>query len=280
MQRIGSVLRRNIAQKDPHSRPFALLGQAPSLRTLHPMTPSQVLRWYIAQGVDDCVAEHTLDRTRAAPVRFLAPVESPLPVADSSAHLALQAASLADLQALMQSYDGCALKRSCQSTVFGDGNPAARLMIVGEAPGADEDRLGLPFVGASGRLLDSMLAGIGLDRGQVYISNVVPWRPPGNRKPEPAEVELCLPFIRRQIELVDPALLLLLGGAASASLLARSDSISRLRGQWLEYTSHGLARPIPALPTFHPAFLLRTPLQKREAWRDLLAVRQRLDQLG
>jgi len=196
-----------------------------------------------------------------------------------AAHLALAAESLAELKAAMESYEGCALKRTCQSTVFADGNPAARLMIVGEAPGADEDRLGLPFVGASGRLLDSMLAAIGLDRGSVYISNVVPWRPPGNRKPEPAEIELCLPFITRHIELVDPALLLLLGGAAASALLARSDSISRLRGHWIDYSSKRLPHPIPAMPSFHPAYLLRTPAHKREAWRDLLAVKQRLDQL-
>jgi DNA polymerase len=176
----------------------------------------------------------------------------------------------------MQDYDGCALKRTCQNLVFADGNPKARLMIIGEAPGADEDRLGLPFVGASGKLLDQMLAAIGLDRGQVYIANIVPWRPPGNRKPELNEVELCLPFIRRQIELVGPEALLLLGGSPASALLERTDPITRLRGTWINYSPPELAKPIPALPTFHPAYLLRTPAQKREAWHDLLAVKQRL----
>jgi DNA polymerase len=177
----------------------------------------------------------------------------------------------------MESYEGCSLKRTCQRTVFADGDASARLMIVGEAPGADEDRLGLPFVGASGKLLDRMLNAIGLERSKVYITKVSPWRPPGNRKPEPAEIELCLPFITRHIELVDPAILLLLGGAAISALLARTDSVTRLRGSFIDYASPRLAAPIPAMPTFHPAYLLRTPLQKREVWRDLLMIRQRLD---
>jgi uracil-DNA glycosylase family 4 len=238
--------------------------------------PAQLLRWYAAAGVDECIGERAVDRyaqpakaaIRAAPATPAEP--------SSSAHLALAANSLDELKAAMLAYDGCALKRTCQSTVFADGNPEAKLMIIGEAPGADEDRLGLPFVGASGKLLDAMLAAIGLDRGSVYICNVVPWRPPGNRKPEPAEVELCLPFVTRQIELVDPALLLLLGGAPTAALLARTDSITRLRGHWIDYQSKRLSHPIPALPTFHPAYLLRTPAHKKEAWRDMLAVQQRL----
>jgi len=180
----------------------------------------------------------------------------------------------------MEAYDGCALKRTAQRTVFADGNPQAAVMLVGEAPGADEDQQGLPFVGASGQLLNRMLASIGLDRSSVYITNVVPWRPPGNRKPEPGEVELCLPFIQRHIELVDPQCLVLLGGAAVAALLARQDAISRLRGRWMDYATPRLPRPIPAMPTYHPAYLLRTPLQKREAWRDFLAVRKRLDGIG
>jgi DNA polymerase len=177
----------------------------------------------------------------------------------------------------MEAYDGCALKRTCRRTVFADGNPQAAVMLVGEAPGADEDQQGLPFVGASGQLLDRMLASIGLDRTSVYITNVVPWRPPGNRKPEPAEVEVCLPFLQRHIELVAPQILILLGGAAVAGLLARTDPISRLRGRWIDYASPRLARPVPAMPTYHPAYLLRTPLQKRDVWQDLLAVRKRLD---
>ncbi len=246
-----------------------------------PLTPAQILRWYRDAGVDETIGEQPVDR--------LKPVEKPLPRAEiqppvmapaveppSSARLARQASTLDELKRAMQDYDGCALKRTCQNLVFADGNPKARLMIIGEAPGADEDRLGLPFVGASGKLLDQMLAAIGLDRGQVYIANIVPWRPPGNRKPELNEVELCLPFIRRQIELVGPEALLLLGGSPASALLERTDPITRLRGTWINYSTPELAKPIPALPTFHPAYLLRTPAQKREAWRDLLAVKQRL----
>ena len=255
-----------------------------------PLSPADALRWYLAAGVDEVIGEEAVDRyaQSAKPV-----VKAPVPRATgsgvpatpaapqepepaSSAHLAMAATNLAELKAAMESYEGCTLKRTCQQTVFADGDPSARLMIVGEAPGADEDRLGLPFVGASGKLLDRMLASIGLDRTSAYITNVVPWRPPGNRKPEPAEVELCLPFITRHIELVDPAVLLLLGGASVSALLARTDSITRLRGGFVDYSSPRLARPIPAMPTFHPAYLLRTPLAKREVWRDLLLVRQKL----
>lgn len=253
---------------------------------ISPLSPADLLRWYIAAGVDEVIGEDPVDRyaqsakpAAKAPVSPGAPPAAPQqqPEAASSAHLATAAANLAELKAAMESYEGCGLKRTCQQTVFADGDPSARLMIVGEAPGADEDRLGLPFVGASGRLLDRMLAAIGLDRTQAYITNVVPWRPPGNRKPEPAEVELCLPFITRHIELVDPAVLLLLGGASVSALLARTDSITRLRGGFVDYSSPRLAHPIPAMPTFHPAYLLRTPLAKREVWRDLLMVKQRLE---
>lgn len=249
-----------------------------------PLSPAEALRWYAAAGLDEVIGEQAVDRyaqsAKPAAKAPAAPAASPAAAAPrpSSAHMALEVGNLAELKAAMEAYEGCALKKTCQQTVFADGDPSARLMIVGEAPGADEDRLGLPFVGASGKLLDRMLAAIGLDRTKAYITNVVPWRPPGNRKPEPAEVELCLPFITRHIELVDPAVLLLLGGASVSALLARTDSITRLRGAFIDYSSPRLARPIPAMPTFHPAYLLRTPLQKREVWRDLLMVKQRLDQ--
>jgi len=245
------------------------------MHTEPPLPPAELLRWYLAAGVDEAIGEQPVDRY-AQPAKAPQRVAAAPMQAVSSAHLAMACNNLDQLRAAMEAYDGCALKRTCQKTVFADGNPKAELMIVGEAPGADEDRLGLPFVGASGKLLDAMLAAIGLDRAGVYIANVVPWRPPGNRKPEPSEVELCLPFITRQIELVDPKVLLLLGGAPTSALLARTDSITRLRGHWIDYSSKQLSHPIPALPTFHPAYLLRTPAHKKEAWRDLLAVKQRL----
>ncbi|MBM3571644.1 MAG: uracil-DNA glycosylase, partial [Alphaproteobacteria bacterium] len=160
--------------------------------------------------------------------------------------------------------------------VFGDGNPQAGLMLIGEAPGADEDRQGLPFVGVSGQLLDRMLAAIGRDRRSAYITNILPWRPPGNRQPTPAEIALCLPFIQRHIELVAPRVMVLVGGTSAKALLGRAEGIMKLRGRWFEYASVGLAQPVAALATYHPAYLLRTPAQKREAWRDLLAVKKKI----
>jgi len=247
------------------------------------LSPAALLRWYLDAGVDEAVGERPLDRYAPAPpvpqpaVPAAVAATGPTPPPATSAHLAMACSTLNELRAALEAYDGCALKRSCQRTVFADGNPESTVMLIGEAPGADEDRLGLPFVGASGRLLDRMLASIGLDRNNAYITNVVPWRPPGNRKPEPAEVELCLPFIQRHIDLVAPSVLVFLGGVPTSALLARQDPISRLRGRWADYSSSRLASPIPAMPTFHPAFLLRSPHQKKDAWRDFLAIRKRLD---
>lgn len=261
------------------------------------LSPEQILRWYIEAGADEAVGEMPVDRyasARPAPARAAdrppSPYRAEAPLAagisapstqSAAATLADRAASacasVAELKAAVEAYDGCALKRSCQRTVFADGNPAARVMLIGEAPGREEDAQGLPFVGASGKLLDRMLASIGLDRGSAYITNVIFWRPPGNRKPEPAEVELCLPFVARHIELVDPAVIVFLGGAAAAALLGRTEGITRLRGHWYDYSAARLARPIPVMPTYHPAYLLRTPLHKREAWRDFLAIRERLE---
>lgn len=248
----------------------------------------QLLRWYLEAGVDETIADAPVDRYRlpaprlAATPRHAVPEAPPAPraepLASQAVHSAGGAKTLHELREALESFDGCPLKKTATSTVFAEGNPEAAVMVVGEAPGADEDRVGLPFVGASGKLLDRMLAAIGLDRAtNAYITNVVSWRPPGNRKPTPVEVEMCLPFIERHIELVDPQVLILFGGAAAGALLARSDPISQIRGRWFEYSSPGLPRPIPAIATYHPAFLLRTPGQKREAWRDLLAVRKRLD---
>ena len=186
------------------------------------------------------------------------------------------AQTLEELRASLAAFDGCALKRTATNLVFADGNPEADVMIVGEAPGADEDRLGLPFVGVSGKLLDRMLSFIGLDRSSVYITNVLPWRPPGNRKPTQAEVAACLPFTKRHIELAKPKILVLTGGAAASTLLETTQTISRIRGRWHSYSSPGLQQSIDALPTYHPAYLLRTPGQKRQAWRDFLSIKIKL----
>jgi uracil-DNA glycosylase family 4 len=178
------------------------------------------------------------------------------------------------LRAMLESFEGCGLRFTAKRLVFADGNPQARVMFVGEAPGREEDLEGLPFVGRSGQLLDRMMAAIGLDRGSAYIANVIPWRPPGNRTPTPQESQICLPFVRRQIELADPDILVCLGGPSAAALLGITEGIRRSRGRWHIY--HTGTRDIRAIASFHPAYLLRTPLEKRFAWRDFLAIRKTL----
>ena len=201
-----------------------------------------------------------------------------LPPPDAAAMAAREAArgaqTLEELRGILANFEGCGLRATATQLVFADGNPDARLMLVGEAPGADEDIEGLPFIGRSGKLLDRMLAAIGLDRTQVYIANIVPWRPPGNRTPTPQESQICLPFIARQIELADPDILVCLGGPSAQTLLGQK-GITKIRGRWFEYETG--TRRIRAMPTFHPAFLLRSPLQKRFAWRDFLAVKKALE---
>ncbi|MGX9179583.1 uracil-DNA glycosylase [Mesorhizobium sp. BHbdii] len=193
--------------------------------------------------------------------------------------LATTATSLDELRQHMAAFDGCNLKFTAKNLVFADGNPNAAVMLVGEAPGRDEDLEGLPFVGRSGRLLDQMLAAIGLDRTSAYIANVIPWRPPGNRTPTPHETEICRPFIERQIELVKPKVLVNLGGPSAKTLLNTTEGILRLRGNWrVHTTASGIA--IPAMPTLHPAYLLRTPAHKKLAWRDFLEVKAKLRALG
>lgn len=184
--------------------------------------------------------------------------------------LAKGANSLEELKAALEGFDGCGLKRAATRTVFADGNPESRIMFIGEAPGRDEDRIGLPFVGRAGKLLDKMLAAIGLNRTKAYITNVLNWRPPDNRDPSPEEAAMCLPFLRRHIELVDPQVMILLGAVAVRHVLGRSDGIMKIRGRWLEYRV--LGGMVPVMPTLHPAYLLRQPAHKKLAWRDLQAI--------
>ena len=254
------------------------------------------LRWLVEAGADEAIGESPVDRLarpapnpvspkpaapggtapqRAAPRRPAAPppkLTSNDAVLASARSLARAAKDLDQLRAALESFDGCALREGATNLVFADGNPKARLMILGEGPGAQEDRQGLPFVGVSGQLLDRMLACIGLDRNSVYISNVLFWRPPGNRTPTGNEIAACLPFVERHIELVDPEYMLLVGGISAKTLLGRSEGILRLRGKWAQYQHPGLPRPVPALPSLHPAYLLRQPGQKRLAWQDLMSL--------
>lgn len=193
--------------------------------------------------------------------------------------LAASASTLDELRERMAGFDGCNLKLTAKNLVFADGNPEASIMFVGEAPGRDEDIEGKPFVGRSGQLLDRMLKAIDLDRSKVYIANVIPWRPPGNRAPTPQETEICRPFIERQIELVGPKILVHLGGASAKTLLNTTEGILRLRGNWRVYSGpSGIG--IPAMPTLHPAYLLRTPAHKRLAWRDFLEAKMKLRSLS
>ena len=228
----------------------------PAARSVQPVTPAADL---------NSVA-------RAAPAAPPAPDEAVM----QARSVAKNAKTLDELRAILDRFEGCALKSTASQLVFADGNPEARLMLVGEAPGREEDIEGLPFVGRSGKLLDRMLAAIGLDRTSVYIANIVPWRPPGNRTPTPQESQICLPFILRQIELADPDILVCLGGPSAQTLLGIKEGITKTRGRWFAFETG--KREIRAMPTFHPAFLLRSPLQKRFAWRDFLAIKEALDQ--
>ena len=205
-----------------------------------------------------------------------APTTPPPPeVAVMAAREAAAAAkSLDALRALLEDFQGCALRGTATQLVFADGNPQARVMFVGEAPGYEEDMTGKPFVGRSGKLLDRMMEAIGLDRTKAYIANVVPWRPPGNRTPTPQETAICLPFIRRQIELSGPDILVCLGQPATQTLLGTREGITRTRGRWFKFDTG--SREIRAVATLHPAYLLRQPLQKRLAWRDFLAIKKAL----
>lgn len=188
--------------------------------------------------------------------------------------MASKAASLEELHEILKRFDGCALKKTAKNLVFADGTPGARVMFVGEAPGGDEDREGLPFVGRSGKLLDLMMNAIGLDRTSAYIANIVPWRPPGNRTPTPQETAICLPFIRRQIELANPDFLICLGKPSMQTLLGVNEGIKAGRGKWRDYDTG--TRTIKAMATFHPAYLLRSPNEKKFAWRDMLALKKAL----
>lgn len=281
-----------------------------------PLDPAQLrdlLSFYADAGVDEALEEEPQDRFAEAPPKRApaanpavhagmaerasspqAQMPSPAPAAPSTPRpaavpdeaqaarareLARQAQSLEELRAILAEFDGCNLKFTAKNLVFADGNPEADLMLVGEAPGRDEDLQGLPFVGRSGQLLDRILAAIGRDRATAYISNVIPWRPPGNRDPSPLETEICRPFIERHIELAAPKILVTLGNPSTKLLLRTQTGIMRMRGAWAAHTTQGGVE-IPTMPTLHPAYLLRNPAHKKLAWRDFLAIKMKLVELG
>jgi DNA polymerase len=268
------------------------------------------LRWLVEAGADEAIADEPVNRF--APKRPSPPdgseSTSPFPAARGRAAGLAQGASpkinasaeavslttipgaaralasscrtLDELKQALLNFEGCELKRHAKNTVFADGTPLGRIMLIGEAPGRDEDEQGLPFVGRAGKLLDQMLGSIGLDRTKVYITNVLNWRPPQNRDPSPEEAAACLPFLHRHIELADPQILILLGAVSLRHVLGLTDGIMRARGKWELYQSVHLGRAIAAMPTLHPAFLLRQPAAKRLAWRDFLVISEKLKELG
>ncbi|WP_456638811.1 uracil-DNA glycosylase [Bradyrhizobium sp. USDA 10063] len=266
-------------------------------------TLKQLLAFYLEAGVDCALSDEPVNRLAepepvpAAPPREVAPPRAvrEMPLAApavprseisiapdaavaSAREMARTAPTLEALRTLLENFDGCALKHTATKLVFADGNPAAQVMFVGEAPGRDEDIEGLPFVGRSGKLLDRMIAAIGLDRSKAYIANVIPWRPPGNRTPTPQETQVCLPFIQRQIELVNPDVLVTLGNPSTQALIGTREGIMRTRGKWFDYDTG--TRVIRAIATFHPAYLLRSPSYKRMSWQDLRAIAKLLGQQG
>ncbi len=273
-----------------------------------------LLKWYVDQGIDETIGEEAIDRFAAPPprpqvtslpvqavettalaptpiratspapatatvLRGPVPIESPQLVEDARV-LARRCSSVAELEAAVRAFEGCALKRTAKNTVFADGVVGSPVMIVGEAPGADEDRLGKPFVGVSGQLMDRMFEAIGMSRERdLYITNILFWRPPGNRTPTLSEQAICMTFTRRHIELARPKVLVLAGGTAAKSVLDTTDGIMRLRGKWTSLTLED-GSAVPTLPTFHPAYLLRTPASKRQSWSDLLSLDKKLRELG
>jgi DNA polymerase len=260
------------------------------------------LNWLVEAGADEAVGETPVNRlvakrpTQADPPSGPSPKLGAIdpsrmstgharasgagidPIGDAQT-LAAAAASLGELKAALEGFDGCTLKRTASNTVFADGVPEGRVLFIGEAPGRDEDRIGKPFVGRAGQLLDKMLASIGLDRTvNAYITNVINWRPPDNRDPTPEEAAMCLPFLRRHIELANPGVIVLLGAVAARHVMGISDGIMKSRGRWMEYRVGN--RMVPIMPTLHPAYLLRQPAHKKLAWRDLQALAARMEALG
>jgi len=262
------------------------------------------LNWLVEAGADEAIAEQPVNRLvakanpplegsvasaqppRPTPPRnvltdfsTLSQGEGKIDAIGGAMAAAASATSLAELRAALEAFDGCALKRTATNTVFADGVAEGGVMLIGEAPGRDEDRVGKPFVGRAGQLLDKMLAAIALDRKtNAYITNVINWRPPDNRDPSPEEAAACLPFLRRHIELANPGVIILLGAVAARHVVGISDGIMKLRGRWLEYRVGD--RMVPLMPTLHPAYLLRQPAHKKLAWRDLQAVKDKMRMLG
>ncbi len=262
------------------------------------MDKKALLEWYMAAGVDEITDDSPTDYFSlkpsitteinvtpdikqvnnpftaspaskvSSPPLHLAPTEA----SNAARNMADNCKTLAELEEAVRNFDGCALKKTATKTVFSDGNPQAKIMVIGEAPGMQEDIQGIPFCGASGQLLDRMFKAIGLDRSTIYISNTIFWRPPGNRQPNEIEIVTCLPFVEKHIAIISPSLLILSGGTATNALLKKEQSISRLRGNFYEYQNRYMEKPVKTALIYHPSYLLRQPLYKKQAWQDLLMI--------
>jgi uracil-DNA glycosylase len=242
------------------------------------ISPADIVRFYLEAGVSTPLLDEPVNRFAEVRAKQEAVVPAkPAAIAQPTVRdIDVSAAqTLDDLKAMIEAYDGCGLKKTATQVVFSDGVPGSRVMLVGEAPGRDEDIQGKPFVGKSGQLLDLMLKAIGLDRTSVYIANTIYWRPPGNRPPTTEESAQCLPFIKRQIELAKPEIIVFVGGVSAKTMLNTKAGIMQLRGNWTEFSLPALGT-LPALPTLHPAYLLRNPAHKRLAWADWLSLKARL----
>ena len=248
-----------------------------------------ILRWYFESGVDETIANIPQDRyqeynnkvdlgsnenlsnLKQPSSSIITPFDENI---QESEKICKAATSVEELYRLLCDFDGFHLKKTATNLVFGDGNTKSKIVFIGDAPGAEEDRQGKPFVGQGGKLLDKMLASINLDRSTVFLSNTIFWRPPGNRTPTSQEIAQCLPFVHRLIELIEPFILVVLGGLAARSLLSETLAVGRLRGKWFNYERPSLSRPIKATVLFHPEYLINSPVHKREAWQDLLMIQE------
>ena len=264
-----------IYDKKPHAQSIMTAIQenvasfeTPSLPPISPLTASSVSEPTLPSEVTFVPIAQQLSASEAPQSRATA---APLPEWKELAAVS----TLAELAQMMNSFDACVLKKTAMHTVFSDGNPEAKIMVIGEAPGADEDRQGRPFVGSSGKLMDNFFATIGLSREKnLYITNVIPWRPPGNRPPTPFEIAQCLPLLHHHIRLIAPKLIIMMGGTAVKALMGPASKIADLRGVWTDLSIPTLERPVPAMPLYHPAYLLRSPGNKAKVWQDLQKIKE------
>ena len=264
------------------------------------LDPVNMLKWYVECGVDETISETPInwfEQTNNSPIKqqvktASSPQEQPAsrpakttPLAsqkeliDSAEKIAAECSSLEQLNEAILAYDGCSLKKTASNTVFSDGNAQSDIMLIGEAPGAEEDKIGKPFISQSGQLLDRMFGAINMSREtDFYITNLLPWRPPGNRKPTDAECELCLPFLKRHIELFNPKMIILIGGTSASTVLNVETGITKLRGKWNDYTLAD--KQVPMMAIFHPAYLIKQPHYKKQTWHDLLTIKEKLEDLS